>query len=129
VSTLPALVDLVAKVREIAAAAPDYVYVRPTGDTSGPCYNVHRDTGGNIIPGQGCIIGRALTALGWMPPPPQEQNDEAPEDRSGVTTLYWNTVYAAKADDMARLQWLATVQGKQDGGATWSRAVAYADTL
>jgi hypothetical protein len=130
---LPALDDLVAKIREIAASSPDYIYVRPSGKTYGSCYNVHRDEKGNIIPDQGCIIGRGLTALGWVPRPgtvPVEgQQDPIMEDKTGVTTLYWTTIggFEAAPEVMRKVSWLAAVQSRQDNDATWGQAVYYAD--
>jgi hypothetical protein len=113
VTTLPPLPDLITEMRRLAAERPDFVYVGPSG-LMGACFNVHRDREGQPIPGQGCIIGRALTNLGYV--------FDVEQDGAGVDELYdW--------DDEKRLRWAARVQRKQDGGETWASAVATADAM
>lgn len=117
-----------AKVREIAAAEPDFKYHKKYGND---CKYV--------VDGQGaCIIGRALVDLGC---PPDFFCQQLPPGFYGETspTLYNNanihnlagTAFprmAFQSDSFSgAVRWLSSVQDSQDSGATWGEAVAHAD--
>jgi hypothetical protein len=111
VTTLPPLADLVTEIRRLATERPDFVYSPPMPNSSA-CYNVHRDEYGRPIPGAGCIVGQAMTNLGYV--------FDSEEDGQGVDEFYDD-------DDPDLVVWAAKVQTRQDGGATWANAVAAAD--
>lgn len=99
--------ELVAKVREIAAEQPDFVY-KDEG-----CVYV-RDGHGS------CIIGRAAMELGYIDASLEEQG------------LNWETVTRLANHvgiDCTRneILWLQTVQSDQDAGVPWGDAVRIAD--
>lgn len=110
--------DVVAKVREIAAADPDFVYTPPTGTSR--CVYVETNPDGSLCPS--CIIGRALVALGV------DLAELHASDRAGTTTLAGVMVvrFATDSDPVA-LRWLRHVQSSQDDGDRWSVAVRLAD--
>lgn len=107
--------SVAAKVREIAAERPDFTYRKMAGHRA--CFYVHRDPNTlERIEGQGCIVGQAFAALGWVVPLELEQK--------GVRVVL--ELVGRDVDNEAG-HWLDLVQGQQDGGATWDMAVKNAD--
>lgn len=136
----PTVADIVDKVREIAAAQPDYVYrpqpdyVYRQGATIPTCVYVEPDDDGNLR--GSCLIGRALVALGI------DTKRLAERDNSGDIAIGWllsELVFAGEVvrwwvDDVEppwhrnpKVMWLRLVQNHQDGQRTWGDAVALAD--
>ncbi len=101
-------VQVAARVREIAAANPDYVYQPPEGTTS--CRYVDPWTGRGS-----CIVGRALIEL--------DLDDWIIEGKSAGYVV--NRTAGVSRDDVTH--WLDRVQANQDLGHPWARAVALAD--
>ena len=102
-----------AKVRELAAERPGFVY-----EMSGSaCLYVHRDPNTlERIEGQGCIVGQACAALGWVIPVELEKKSV------GVVL----DVVGRDVNNEAG-GWLDFVQGQQDSGHPWGVAVENAD--
>lgn len=100
--------QLIEKVRELAAAKPDFVYRRPENSTS--C--LYREHDG--MPG--CIFGQAFDALGV------ELTDA--HEHKGITR-----VLSLLGISVTRLQveWMMSVQDAQDLGHSWAEAIARAD--
>jgi hypothetical protein len=122
--------DLVRKVRELAAANPEYVYQKPADDPSGfSCLYVHTSEDGS--PG-GCIFGRALRELGvpaeWFP------GREGNNVLDLLETLWPGRKWARSYDrtvigDSYIGTWCSRVQGYQDERKTWAEAVRLADEV
>lgn len=119
--------DVVAKVRSLAAARPDFVYEPPTyvnPNTPGPsCHYVHVQTteDGVYLTG-GCIVGQALIALGMDSADLHEYDNGSGANGSTVVIEQIGSVENRKA-----LYWLDRVQNRQDNGGTWAEAVEEAD--
>jgi len=114
--------DVEAEVRRIAAEHPDRVY--EYADEGDGCHYVHSAETGEGISGRatwpeppplvpGCIMGVALARLG-VP---------LPDLILGETVQLALVTLGIGGDP----SWLADVQLRQDGGVTWSTAVADAD--
>ena len=104
---------LVAEVRKIAEATPDYTYSSPDG---GALVCVYMDKAGQ----PSCIVGKALHAV-------------SPEDFALVgkkhnaqhpDALWAEGIIDGDYDDR---EWLMDVQAAQDLGVPWGSAVAQAD--
>lgn len=109
--------DVADRVREIAQAEPDTVYVYQSGQSA--C---------SYVPGpygdQRCLIGRALADLG-VPDSFFEHRNQ-----SGYSTI----VHYLESGGYLSLEtggpwrdWLVGVQDYQDGGAAWGRSVQAMD--
>jgi hypothetical protein len=104
-------------IRKVAESAPDTVYRTTIPDhqySGSDCFYVHTDGDGNPV-SAGCIIGKALHALG-VPL-------ETLREQEGVTAnrVMLNLgIGSADAQDTAR-----DVQISQDHGNTWEYAVRY----
>ena len=121
--------QVIAKVRELGANAPENKYVSNNGFTI--CYyHIGKCTNGST----GCIVGQALMELGWV-----SQYDllfYAHEyrlytdehlifnDTTNITSLFKKLLIDCQGNE---LQWLARVQDKQDRGSTWGEAIKNAD--
>jgi len=107
------LAAVIAAVRQAAEEHPNRVYTPGEGVQWGACQ--YRPTKGNP---SGCIIGKAMRDTGHS----------VDHVRAGSAL---SVVPAALSIDPERhddsLQWLESVQARQDDGETWSRAVEYAD--
>lgn len=111
---LPDLKDVITKVRELAAANPDYVYKMP--DTGYCQYTFN---------GQGsCIVGQAYLELG-VPVERVESWDFGSEGRP----LGADQLVEREYDDysLTDKEWLDNVQGFQDADKPWGEAVRKAD--
>lgn len=105
---------LIAAVRAQAAANPDKVYTPPDDDGNGfNCVNVFNGEGSCIV-GCGALDSSIIT--------PDFELDY--HNGSGVHGL--NT-YLGNPLDIKEVNWLACVQGEQDRGTEWARAVSFAD--
>lgn len=105
--------DLIAAVRQLAAEHPDNVYHKPLGHgwSTGCSYNNGLCDDGS----EGCIFGQAFRRIGV--------------DTSQMTTFIGVELARAFGERPVdeKMTWCAAVQARQDGGATWSSAVASAD--
>lgn len=105
--------QLIAKVREIAAKRPDFVYEVPDGGDV--CQYVHED-------GEpGCIFGHAFTALGVEP------DQLAKLDGVGVITGVLDKLEIEHTEE--ERAWCAMVQSLQDTGDPWGEAVSESNAL
>jgi hypothetical protein len=117
--------DVVAKMRELAAERPDYVYDNEgmgnsmDGFSPTSCFYRH----GEDRERAGCIVGQALDRLGYV----------VPEELEGSTSTYvLNYIFGAGTatqEGMADIRWVRDVQSQQDIGSTWGKAVAHADAV
>ncbi len=109
---------LIASVRKLAERDPGYV--DPNADNGGCMYVRGGDPD--------CIIGRALWEHGLINesfealPAPIEDGNRPNNDLAHVVFQYLGLDL-----DEDEINWLATVQLKQDGQMPWADAVAYAD--
>jgi hypothetical protein len=106
-----------AAVRKVAAEAPNTVYRTTIPDhqrCATNCFYVHTDWNGDPV-SAGCIIGKALHALG-IPLETLREYEGAPAQRvlAGLGIGSW------AAQDTAR-----DVQVTQDSGETWGAAVRW----
>lgn len=125
--------DLADKVREIAEAQPDTVYVFLEGQRA--CYYVPGDAGE-----QRCLLGSALGDLG-VPDSFFRQATLYDSDRTINASGYEKIRPYLQArghleslayDDnnlVGYLTWLVAVQDYQDSGAAWGHAVRLADEV
>ena len=102
--------DVISAIREIAAENPDFTY---TEDLYGNCK--YYPTPGNPM---GCIIGAALTRLGF-----DRQNELQFERTEGSDVVKYLVGALNKQDE----RWVSSVQASQDTGTSWANAVIYAD--
>lgn len=123
---LDKLQALAEEVRKLAVERPDYVYDPPGIDEEkprgGPCLYVH-DRG---TPGErpGCIIGHALTRLGYSIP---EKLEGQTALRAGAELILdldalQSGIYEIGGDARIILNALDDVQGEQDEGKPWGVA-------
>jgi hypothetical protein len=111
---------LIQAVRDTAAENPDFVYTQHPEGSITCLYTLEDGT-------PDCIIGRAMARIG-QPLPPQNPagGNECTLLNNGVCT--WGRYEEDPLyGDRNKLNWLATVQGNQDGGFTWEYAVQEAD--
>lgn len=108
---------IIAKVKEKAAATPDFVYEPPRPDAAfgkGTCVNV--------LDGKGsCIIGQALFDLGLI-----DASLEADEEHNGSDAGRL-IEHLGLAVDRGEVTWLKDVQFWQDRQDTWAFAVQHAN--
>lgn len=102
--------DVIAKVRELAAARPGHAY-KPPKDSPGEC-SYFTDATGKA--GAGCIYGQALTQLGL---------DDLTDGVDITGILSRHHIYPSTDG----LDWVEMVQNEQDKGVTWAEAVRVAD--
>lgn len=102
---------IVARVREIARANPDFVYEKP--DPMGKCVNWYENENGEKV--GSCIVGRALIDLGYP------VTDQSPSN-SATDMLYDLGLPGSNSQAL----WLRKVQIHQDGHRPWGRAVELA---
>ena len=110
--------DMVAKVREIVQANPDFVYTVNESD-EGSC--AYFPTEGNP---NGCIIGYASRECG------HSLDGDAYTNVIASTALH--RLWGLKESDLwsdPKLRWLHSVQRNQDMDSSWSEAVASANEL
>jgi hypothetical protein len=109
--------DVVAKVREVAAERPTYVYNNEgmSGYTSS-CFYRH----GENRDRPGCIVGQALDRLGYVVPEMMEGSH---------ATFVLHEIFGGPSDSEDRVRWVRNVQRAQDDGKTWAEAVEKADTV
>ena len=100
--------ELRRKIEELVDESPDFVYEPPTGP-GGTCFYTHADGT------PGCLVGRALHALGLVIPwgVPENSFDTA----TGLYALGYIT------GDRADAAWASSVQFYQDKGHTWAEAL------
>lgn len=108
--------ELIEAVRGLADENPDFMY-QPFNSR---CYYTK---GRNDTPG--CIIGQALLKLD-----PGLEIELTNTDREGIIPGVSDLIDALQieAHKPDRI-WLEVVQGRQDLGSNWGKAVAYADTF
>lgn len=100
--------DVAKKALELAEASPDTIYQT---DNSGICRYVHRDSEGQPIPGEGCLFGQALAALGVVVPVAHEGNNIASVIRDELQSDFptWSGLGGAmnmtQSDQDAREPW------------------------
>lgn len=99
--------ELAEKVREIALADPDHLYV--ADGLSGRCAYYHAEE-------PGCIVGWGLAALGVSADEVGNYNEGY-----GVQSL------PLLVDGTDHTEWLSRVQASQDQNTQWGRAVEAAD--
>lgn len=109
----PALVDVVATVREIANESPGFVYEVPEG---GKCSYARGDSAD-------CIVGRAMAKCGV---PLDEMRVWDSGRRNGIITVVEDK-WPESEHVAPELLWLSKVQDSQDDGNHWSEAVKRAD--
>ena len=112
--------ELIRAVRELAAESPDAVY---EPDASKSC-EYTRPACGN---GCGCLIGQAIVRCD----PDMKESLVRFDDIRSVEwePLELNTVVClSTGGNIVGEDWLASVQDRQDNGATWRDAVAGADS-
>lgn len=111
--TTVTVTDIIAKVREIAAAEPDFMYPQ----TGGTCTYNESSPYDDVRTPQ-CIFGKALTQLG-IPVPDQF------EGRGIQTVLVKMNIPFTEEQE----QWMRIVQGHQDDHVPWGHAVQAADNV
>lgn len=112
------LSKLVARVRALAAAAPENVYQKYNGRS---CSYTHGECSNGTL---GCILGQAMAAEGID----THSIGEGAFDEvvSSLPKLFGYDT-AEQAMGSAQYEWLKAVQEAQDGGATWAEAVGRTD--
>jgi len=113
--------DVVAKIRSLAAARPEFTYDPPENlPVSGPtCHYVH-ETNAELV--GGCIVGKALLSLGVDAVTLHEYDGGTGANGSTVIIETLGEVI-----DRPSLDWIDSVQNQQDNGKEWQQAVDYAD--
>ncbi len=117
--TPPTADAVIAKVREIAAEAPAFVYSE-TDEHDGPTCRYVKNGEGS------CIVGKALVALGV----PVDFFDRPSVSGSPLNTV---GIWQSTLRDLLGWQrdlnndWLQAVQAQQDVGCAWGIAVEFAD--
>ena len=110
--------DVVAKVRELAAESPDFVYPTASRGNDVDCFYLPDERFGQPA----CIFGQALLALG------ADREVLARADSNPIGTpvnALLGDLGVIKDDDSA--DWFWTVQSKQDTRTPWGEAVWVAD--
>lgn len=102
---------VIAKVRELVVANPDFIYESPLGE--GSCVNVYEGKGS-------CLIGQALFDLGII-------DASIETDRVNGSGIY-SVIRKFELDiSEPEANWLATVQSCQDCGLAWADAISHAE--
>ena len=114
--------QIIAKIREHAAADPNFVYVLP-GD-SPACLYVHEGA-------PSCIVGQALWDLKLIDASIELDTTEIPDDiyesrpnTAGSATLLEHLGIGVDSDES---RWIREVQRVQDNENTWGTAIEFAD--
>lgn len=110
--------DLIAEVRKVAEAQPDYVYYVNNSDTELIGCSYLADALGNPE-GQPCLIGQALRNL-EVHVPRKHENTE-------IDTLLNDCEIDVVVSDPEDVVWLYQVQNQQDSGHSWGQSVRYAN--
>jgi hypothetical protein len=109
--------DVVAKVREVAAERPTYVYNNEgMSEYSSSCFYRHGEYGER----PGCIVGQALDRLGYVVPEVDEGTN------AGV--VLGGLFDLSDDDNGLKANWVWKVQKEQDGGKSWGDAILEADS-
>lgn len=113
---------IIAKVREIASADPDFIYRSPTGAA---CLYVHKGE-------PSCLIGQALWQLGLIDGEIESAPSVLVAGRSFTTqpNKAWVTDLLPHLDILvseSEGKWLKTVQDRQDDLHPWGMAIEVAD--
>ncbi len=96
--------QLILKVRELAAASPDCTY------GGGNCrYESGLCSNGTT----GCLLGQALTLLGYKP--------------EGSSLIEYYLPKLGIEADYKQIKWLGYVQGEQDVNRPWKDCIAFGD--
>lgn len=111
--TTVTVTDIIAKVREIAATEPDFMYPQIGGACT---YNKTTSYDDFVLPQ--CIFGKALTQLGIPVPSALEG--------CGIQTVLAR-MGIPFTDEQE--QWMRTVQRHQDDHVPWGHAVQAADNV
>ncbi len=109
------LEQLYQAVRAEAEEKPDFRY-RPEG-LGIPCQYTHHSNGVEV---PGCIVGAGLFRIGK----PLRAGHWANVYPAGVEELFCTN---GTPRELQIIDWLGTVQGQQDDGEPWARAVEFAD--
>lgn len=110
--------DIENKVRELAAASPDCVYIKPEG---GGCNNIRGDCSNGSV---GCIVGQAVIALGV----PRSFFEADGCELCGAGNLVPRLGQSGylrhdNPSTFPATAWLTSVQRRQDDGGRWAAAV------
>ena len=111
--------DVISRVRALAIAAPDNVYL----DAGRGCYYTRGDCENGSV---GCIFGQALA-------PEYKERLAAIDQHSACNIDDAITQLGIGADVSSaaiadRIDWCNIIQQSQDSGETWRDAVAFADS-
>ena len=117
--------DLVAEVRKVASAEPDYNYQDNTGTEPGMCSYFGRTVG--VEEGNPCIIGKALGNLG-VDMSVVRKLEKKGEDPT-IKALLEDGLINVEVVDIKDTTWLASVQNRQDLGMSWADSVKSIDEL
>ena len=117
--------DLVAEVRKVASADPDFRY-RDNKTLLVSCSYFGRAMGD--LSGSPCIIGKAMANL------EVDTSKLLRMESTGASTAVddiflekWVDILVDEAEDFPMTVWLGHVQSYQDSGTSWSEAVRKAD--
>lgn len=106
--------QVVEKVREIARLDPDYIYRKPA---LGACSNLP-----DPLNPHGCIIGYALTALGF-----KINKEDANEPAYDLISKYLGIEDEYTEQQQNDLLWCGDVQRGQDNEYSWGQSIIQAD--
>lgn len=110
-------IQVIKAVREVAAEQPDHVYRKP--DDASNCHYVDRDNGDRV---PGCLVGQGLWKVGLIDGSLFDDYDVNGAGVAGILDYVQIDCLPIQSE------WLERVQNRQDAGATWGEAVAYADS-
>lgn len=117
--------DLIDEVRKVADAEPDYSYQDNTGTELGKCSYFGRTVG--VEEGNPCIIGKALGNLGVDMSVVREM--EGKGEDPAIKSLFREGMTDVEVVDSKDINWLASVQSKQDLGMSWAETVKSTEGL
>lgn len=106
--------DVVAEVRSIASAHPDYTYRQDNEAEGASCSYVNNMDGTT----GGCIVGRALQNLGMT------REELIKYENKNAFVMLADIFFS---DGVKERHWVSGVQSDQDMGLTWGEAVENAD--
>lgn len=123
--TTTTLKDIAATVRAIATERPDFRY--RTQPMENPALRGDKcsyiSASREVQEGEGCIVGQALMRLGFT----RDDLRRVEGYSSDMAMEKLDVVMDRDEDTEGLLGWINTVQGRQDTGATWQKAVDVAD--